>query len=300
MSLGTVCLLSQGTHTPSVVRPDGKGDRIKTANRPFAAPTSPITYHGGPVLLGDVHIYYIWYGNWNGNTATTILTDLANNIGGSPYFGINTYYFQGSPPQFVNGVVRFMGSTTDNYSQGTTLTDASIAAIVSAAIANSSIPNDTNGVYFVLASADVNETSGFCTKYCGWHTFGTIAGANIKYAFVGNSDRCPTVCEEQTSISPNGNTGADGMASVIAHELEETTTDPNLNAWYDSSTPAQENADKCAWTFGVTKIAANQSIYNVVLGSRQYLIQQNWLAGGGCAMQVGFPPPPKDLTVTVH
>ena len=25
------------------------------------------------------------------------------------------------------------------------------------------------------------------------------------------------------------------MVSVIAHELEETNTDPNLNAWYDSN-----------------------------------------------------------------
>ena len=38
------------------------------------------------------------------------------------------------------------------------------------------------------------------------------------------------------------------MVSVIAHELEETNTDPNLNAWYDSN--GSEDADKCAWTFG--------------------------------------------------
>ena len=33
---------------------------------------------------------------------------------------------------------------------------------------------------------------------------------------------------------PNGNAGADGMASIIAHELEEAVTDANLNAWYDT------------------------------------------------------------------
>jgi hypothetical protein len=31
------------------------------------------------------------------------------------------------------------------------------------------------------------------------------------------------------------NAGVDGMVSVISHELEETNTDPNLNAWYDAS-----------------------------------------------------------------
>src|SRR5260370_14447925 len=51
-----------------------------------------ISYHGGPLLgvvgSSPVVVYYIWYGNWSGNTATTILTDLAGNISLSPYFTI--------------------------------------------------------------------------------------------------------------------------------------------------------------------------------------------------------------------
>ena len=75
------------------------------------------------------------------------------------------------------------------------------------------------------------------------------------------------------------------MASIIAHELEESVTDPNLNAWYDNA--GNENADKCAWTFGATSAASNGSRYNVTLGGHQYLIQQNWVdaASGGCAMK---------------
>jgi hypothetical protein len=46
-------------------------------------------------------------------------------------------------------------------------------------------PIDTNGVYFVLASADVNETSSFCIQYCGRHTHVTINGRDTKYVFVG-------------------------------------------------------------------------------------------------------------------
>jgi len=53
-------------------------------------PDGQMTYHGGPVMLGTTHVYYIWYGNWAGNTANLILTNLAQNIGGSPYFNINT------------------------------------------------------------------------------------------------------------------------------------------------------------------------------------------------------------------
>ena len=242
-----------------------------------------IRYHGGPVILGTVNVYYIWYGNWNNNSAQSILTNLAQSMGGSPYFNINTTYYNGSNTHVSNSV-QYVKAAFDNYSQGTALSDSSIQTIVSNAISSGALPMDTNGVYFVLTSADVNETSGFCTQYCGWHTHGTISGSDIKYAFIGNPDRCPSACEQQTTSSPNGNTGADGMASIIAHELEEATTDPDLNAWYDSR--GQENADKCAWTFGATYTVSNGSKANMKLGTMDYLIQQNWVNanGGFCAL----------------
>ena len=281
----SVCVLSyaQTSRTAPDLQPTGKGWGVSvgasnnnngnahTNSRPRTG--NGINYHGGPLMLGGNNVYYIWYGNWQGNTATTILTDLANNIGGSPYFNINTTYYNGSNVHVTNAV-HYTGSTNDNYSQGTSFGDAGVQAIVAAIN-----PTDTNTLYMVLTSQDVNETSGFCTQYCGWHTHATINGRDIKYAFVGNPARCPSACTNGTP-SPNGNVGADGMASIIAHELEEATTDPDLNAWYD--TRGAENADKCAWTFGT--IAANGS--NVTLGSRQYLIQQNWVnaSGGYCAM----------------
>jgi phosphate-induced protein 1 len=241
-----------------------------------------IFYHGGPLILGTTNVYYIWYGNWSGNSATTILTDFARNIGGSSYFNINTTYYNGSNVRVTNAV-NYVTSTNDNYSRGTSLSDSAIQGVVADAVTSGRLPYDTNAVYFVLTSADVTASSGFCTQYCGWHTYGTINGFNLKYSFVGNPDRCPSACEAQTT-GPNGNAGADGMASIIAHELEEAVTDPNLNAWYDRR--GAENADKCAWTFGTTHTASNGSLYNVTLGSRNYLIQRNWVnaSGGYCSM----------------
>ena len=63
------------------------------------------------------------------------------------------------------------------------------------------------------------------------------------------------------------------MASVIAHELEEAASDPDLNAWFDSA--GEENADKCAWTFSPTYTASNGSAANMNLGGTDYLIQRN-------------------------
>jgi hypothetical protein len=264
-----------------VIHPTNPDSGKLHASRPRGGGGNGISYHGGPLILGGVNVYLIWYGNWSGNSATTIITGFLQNEGGSPYFNINTSYYDGSNTHVLNSV-HYAGTINDNYSQGTSLSDAQVQAVVSHAI-SSGLPNDSKGVYFVLTSADVTESSGFCTQYCGWHTHGTISGTDIKYAFVGNPDRCPPACEAQTT-SPNGNAGADGMVSIIAHELEEAVTDPDLNAWFD--TRGQENADKCAWTFGAMSTASNGSAYNVTLNNKQYLIQQNWVnAGGGyCAL----------------
>ena len=241
-----------------------------------------IDYHGGPVMTAGVNAYIIWYGNWSGNTATTILPKLLTGISGSPYYRINTTYHNGAN-QIVPNLVKYAGSTTDAYSQGkTNLSDGQINSVVSSAISSGRLPKDANGVYFVLTSVDVTK-SGFLTSYCGWHTSAAIAGANIKYAFVGNPG-ANSKCSVQTSVSPNGNVGADAMASIIAHELEESATDPNLNAWYDRH--GYENADKCAWTFGSTYSVANGSKANMSLGGLNFLIQRNWVnaSGGYCAL----------------
>src|SRR5262249_23105367 len=95
--------------------PNGRGNTVKWAKTPGGAKSGAngISYHGGPVMLGTNHIYYIWYGNWAGNSATTILTDLAQNLGGSPYFNINTTYYNGANTH-VSNAVTYAGSTTDN------------------------------------------------------------------------------------------------------------------------------------------------------------------------------------------
>jgi hypothetical protein len=236
--------------------------------------------HGGPVMLGTTKIYYIWYGNWGSNTARTILFDLATSIGGSPYFNINTTYTSPGGAAVSNSVA-YGNETSYSAYLGNSLSDGNIQAIVAKAISDG-LPLDENGVYFVLTSAEVTASSGFCRSYCGWHTYFNLNGKAIKYSFVGNPDRCPSSCAMQTT-SPNGNAGADGMASIIAHELEEAVTDPQLNAWYDRR--GYENADKCAWTFGATFTAPNGSLANMTMGGRNWLIQQNWVnaSGGYCA-----------------
>ena len=89
----------------------------------------PITYHGGPVMTGETHLYLIWYGSWDGNSASEILTDFANSLGGSPYYAINASYMQ-MDFSAVSGDLKFAGEIADAYSHGTRLTDTDVRRIV--------------------------------------------------------------------------------------------------------------------------------------------------------------------------
>jgi hypothetical protein len=256
---------------------------------PPPPPANGIDYHNGPVMLGTTHIYLIWYGNWAGNDAPSILTDEVQNVSGTPWFNINTTYYSGSGKNLkhISNSVLYKGSTADNYSHGTSLSDSDIAGIVAGAITSGHLPKDASGIYFVLTSPDVAETSGFCTDYCGWHTSGRLSGVDIKYAFIGGVDRCPNVCSRLRFHSPNDNIGADGMASILAHELSETVTDPDLNAWYDKQ--GMEDADKCVFTFGTIYTAANGAGANVHWGPRDFLIQQLWVNANGGSCSLKYP-----------
>lgn len=246
--------------------------------------TNGIDYHGGAVLTSPVRVYFVWYGDWSHRLANTILLDWVTGVGGTPYFAINTSYGDGYG-HAATDQVSFGGQSHDAYSQGKSLGDANVEAIVTGAIHAHALPLDANGVYFVLASKEVDETSGFCATYCGWHTSRVVSGKHVRFGFVGDPARCPGSCEAQ-AISPNLDPAADGMASVLSHELSEAITDPDGAGWYDST--GAENADKCAWKFGAESALPTGAHYNVSFGGRHWLLQENWVnAGGGrCAMHL--------------
>ncbi len=265
---------------PSVRPSDRASTRTtKTANG--------ITYHGGPLMLGTTNVYFVWYGNWGTDTAPTILTDLVRNAGNSPYYNINTTYSDASGHKVANALAH-AGTVNVGATLGTSLSDAQIFSLVSGAIGSHALPLDANGIYVVMTAPDVTASSGFCTQYCGWHSYGKVGTTSVKFAFVGNpAQKCPSSCGAR-SPSPNGNPGADAMASVLMHEISEAVTDPVFTGYYDSR--GLENADKCAWSYGTTYKTSNGAYANMSFpsasgGKRDFLIQQNWVnaSGGYCA-----------------
>jgi hypothetical protein len=269
--------------------PSGKGGGVSTRHVAVDQQT-PITYHGGPVMARPKRVYEIWYGTWGTSTTASIVAAFVASLSGSSYFNINNTYHDGQG-NIVSNAIAVGGTFIDNYSHGRRLADGDVLDIVSRVN-----PTDVDGIYVVLTSGDVDETSGFGSSYCGWHNHATVNGRDIKYAFVGSPDRYPA-CIYQSGVSPNGNVMADAMVSVLAHEVNEAATDPDLDAWYDTS--GNENADKCAWTYGQTYTTRNGSVANIRLADRDFLIQQNWVNSGAgyCAMSFdsSIPSPPQLL-----
>jgi hypothetical protein len=249
--------------------------------------TPAIRYNGGPIMANVSKIVVIWYGNWNQNNGTD--TPAGQQIIRDAIYGLS---------QTATGAnSNWVGTTTGTLGPFSQATGGSVSHVASPTIlevvdpTNSNLNDsgvfnavktyggapDPNAIYLVLSSSNIRETSGFLSKYCGWHTFGTINGTPTKYGFIGNPNSRLSACAIQ-AVSPNGNPAVDGMVSVISHELEETVTDPQLNAWFDSN--GAETGDKCAWTFGShqTQLASG-AWYNVTLptsGSttRNYQIQR--------------------------
>jgi len=128
------------------------------------------------------------------------VTDFIKHIGGTAYWNINSSYYDftaGGQKDPIKDRVNYGGSIMDNYSYGSTLTDDDVGFIIQDAATSGKLPYDLNGQYFVLTSADVIETSGFCVDYCAWHGYQPLPnGDNLVGSFVGNPDQCSSTCAE--------------------------------------------------------------------------------------------------------
>ncbi len=259
-----------------------------------------IFYHGGPVLQAGTKVVAIY---WSGSAIYSggpnpsslpkgtgaqdgsLVGFFLRNLGGSPYFAINSSYTDGSGRAIVNSVT-YTGfwANAANAPTGTqNVTDAQMIAMLQSGFNSGAITYDASTLYIIFTAGKVNLGGGFGSQYCGYHTHGTVTiggvAMNALYSAMPYDYAYPGSCTNG-SPSPNNDPGADGEVSVLAHEIEETTTDMMGNAWYD--TRGYENADKCAWTWG----PSFNGVSNITLGGKAFLVQQNWknTGSGGCGM----------------
>ncbi|MBY0488830.1 MAG: hypothetical protein K2R93_03205 [Gemmatimonadaceae bacterium] len=267
----------------------------------FAGTTSSgIIFHGGTVLTTGFKVQSIYWANGTiynggpaagstgaGSTDKSVIGDLLNNLGGSAHYNINSTYYDAAGTKVVNALqyTGFWANGTNVPANGASVTDAQMVAMLQSGFTGGKLTYDPNTLYLIFTAGTVNLGGGFGSQYCAYHTHGSVtingASKNVYYAAMPYAYAYIAGCTAQKP-SPNADPAADAEASVLVHEIEETHTDAMGNAWFDRR--GYENADKCAWNFGTTKTASNGGVYNVTIGPRNFLIQQNWVnaGSGGC------------------
>jgi hypothetical protein len=282
-------------------------NELRDARSPLGS-RGTIFYHGGPVLASGTNVVAVYWSAetiYNGGpkpgsfsrTRTdadgSVVGYFLRNLGGSPYFNINTTYYDQTGASIAN-IVRYTGYWANNQSplvpSGTqNVSDQDMLDMLSYGFQHGYLTYDPSTLYAIFTKGTVNLGGGFGTAYCAYHWDGTVTvkGGTQKralYAAMPDDYAYPDACSEFASDpSPNGDPHADAVVNVLAHETEETTTDMYGTAWWDGR--GYENADKCAWTFGNVALTRDGARYNMSLGARNFLIQRNWLnVGSGDCM----------------
>ncbi|MEO7457466.1 MAG: hypothetical protein ABIY52_14470 [Gemmatimonadaceae bacterium] len=267
---------------------------------------SGIFYHGGPVLQAATNVAAVYWAAspiYNGGPAAgtngsgagdgSLVGSFLRSIGGSPYYGINSSYTDGSG-RAINNVVNYTQFYANNVSvpsAGASVSDAQMIAALQNAFNAGKLTYDASTLYAIFTAGTVNLGGGFGSQYCAYHTHGTVTiggvAKTVLYAAMPYNNAYPSSCT--SGLAPANGTldpGADYEVNTLVHEIEETTTDMMGNAWYDRR--GYENADKCAWTWGTVQTASNGGKYNISVGGKNYLVQQNWknTGSGGCGLSL--------------
>jgi len=245
---------------PREVHPAGnvKYHATRGAGKPGRPGRTPnLTYHGGPVMKSAAVTAIYWGTSWSSSSFVgdkiSGLGTFYSGVGGTAYAGTNTEYTDGSGP--VGSAVSYDGNVLDTTAapSGAPST-SSILAEVSKVITNPV----SNGYYPVY----IDKKRG-SAGYCAWHSYGTVKGVVVQFAFFFNLDG-DAGCDPQDTWTSHSQ-GLAALANVTGHELSEALTDPHLNAWYDQQ--GAENSDKCAWTFNTS---------SVNLSGTPWKVQGNW------------------------
>jgi hypothetical protein len=279
---------------------------------PKATPATPpnIKYWGGEVINRQkfVAIYYspkrIYSNGPRPGTAgsgagdQSLVGHFLNNFGGSSYWNINSTYYDviAGAQNFVNNSMAYSAFWAPNVNAptaGDVVTADDMVYVIETGFANKTLTYDPNTVYMIFTGPGVNLGGGFSSsnlQYCAWHSgyWFEKGGPIVQFAAMPyDADFNPDhpsangyICTYLTK-GPNGDLGADATVSAMAHETEETATDPvslthnpYFAGWYDVY--GEENADKCAYRYGSTLAVNDKDYWNVTIGGKPFLVQQNW------------------------
>jgi len=275
---------------------------------------TPLSYNGGPVQHGENDYLFFWApsghsvpNEYVSGLQTWLGAVAANDYSPSNPFAIDQQYYDmsglGGSKSFVPYAVTDAGTIldTDSYpASGCTdtangesfpvcLTSEQIVSELSSYIAAHNLPTGIDVQYYVLTPQGVascfDSSSAECaySSYCGYHSYAGSGQSQIVYADMPWLYQVPG-CDTNEAFGsgyPNPS-DIDAVVSVFSHELSETMTDPNLDAWIQNggTDNGYEIGDKCAYIYGsggygsLSGLSNNgNGFWNVGLEGSDYLMQ---------------------------
>lgn len=257
---------------------------------PTASPRGNMTNHGGAVMTTNV-TYALFSGpDWQVNgTFTgdkiTSIESFLTGLGGSPYAGILTEYSS------ITSQSSYLGRLVNN--SAALSANASVSDVVNfvcGELAANGITPRSDAIYIVFTEDPLANQS-----YLGWHSHGNCQ-TDIKVALVLNLDGDDFITD---GVYHSSNAAA--LVDIMAHEVFEAATDPDLSAWYATEFNDGEIGDKCNFVLDGYIQLANGDHFKVQTewsnkANNQGSGLQNYNGEPGCVVQ--YPASPLDVYVT--
>jgi len=235
----------------------------KAAGQASGSKVLLLTKHSGNPMA-TTHIYSIYWGSTFTTGYKDAVNAFLNTISTAPLNTVTNQYFVSPTKNQMTYSGTYLDSTSNPPTSAPT-TASILAEVYRAVVTLGKGTLDPAGLYLVFTDNFPSQT-----RYCAWHGAGSVNKQSFTIAyqpFLGTVSGCSA--NSMTGYSVGSTiSGVDAVANVASHEIYETITDPQLNAWFDSS--GAEIGDKCAWYFGSTKVGA-------------YSVQTEWSnAKSGC------------------
>eukprot|EP01037_Dinobryon_pediforme_P023007 gene23007-24336_t len=253
----------------------------------------------GQVMTSPIVLFNIYIGDFDSNATlrrTRNLTDyFAAHIGSSPWYSALSSYYQvvlGTVQNASNSATfaRSMSIPSPGPTQTPyRISDRNISQALRTIITSNSGLLRQNNVFVFIFRGDYSVTasdgSQWGRDWCSYHSsiyFGR-QGASVGYAVIGEASlaaagsaarsNCLQLPVAVASNPPNGNLGADNLASPYAFSLFGIVTNFLGNAWtFPANAYPQQNP--CCGSFGPVPSGVN---YNMVLGCKRFLVQEIFL-----------------------
>ena len=250
-----------------------------------------LSYHGGQVQTAGMVFLVFWGSQWNNNDPSgeaPILQNFFDGTGGSSWNDTVTQYCEGVAAGATQ--CSASGTAVGNYSNTlggiwfdnatTAPSHPSQSAIAAEAVrAATHFGALTPNMQFVIATATGNNSKGFGSSYCAYHSSTSSPSGEVAYT------NLPYITDAGARCGANFNgLGANaGITIVAGHEFAESETDPFPNSgWLDGS--GAEIGDKCAWISSGQGASAD-----VTLSTGTFPVQSLWSnafngGAGGCVL----------------